>query len=178
MILCVARFEPIKNHIMILEAARLLKDRGVQFVLKLAGDGETRPACEAWVAEHGLTDCVRSLGYCDDVPGETARAEVCTLVSIKEGTPRAIIEAAACGRPMVATDVRGNRDGLVDGVTGYLVPLNDSAALADRIEALLSDPEQRAVIGRQARAHAEAHFNERKVTERIIDAYEQALAGT
>ncbi len=172
-VLCVARFEPVKNHGLILEAARLLKERGLKFLLKLAGDGETRADCEAWAAEHSLTDCVRFLGYCDDVPGETARAEVCTLVSIKEGIPRAIIEAAACGRPIVATDVSGNRDGIVDGVTGYLVPLNNAAALADRIQTLMADPDQRATIGRQARAHAEAHFNERVVTERILEVYEQ-----
>jgi glycosyltransferase involved in cell wall biosynthesis len=173
-VLAVARFEPVKNHAMLLEAARRLKERGVVFVLQLAGDGETRSACEAQVREQGLTDVVRFLGYRDDIPALTAGADVCVLTSIKEGMPRAILEAAASGRPMVATDVVGNADALADGVAGYLVPLGDASALADRIAELLADPEKRRTIGRQARAHAEAHFDERTTTERIIEVYDRA----
>lgn len=172
-ILCVSRFEPVKNHGMVLDAARLLRDRGECFVLNLAGDGELIPECEAWVREHALTEKVRFLGYRDDVPSLTLEADVCVLVSIKEGLPRAIIEAAACGRPMVATDVVGNRNAIVDGVTGFLVPLNDAKALADQLQTLLHNPGLRKDVGERARAYARTHFDERKVTERIMEVYDQ-----
>ncbi len=174
-ILCAARFEPVKNHSMLLEAASILRDRGIAFTLRLAGDGELMSACQAWVQDHGLDGHVEFLGYCDDVPALTAGAEVCTLASVKEGLPRAILEAGACGRPIVATDVVGNRDAIVDGVTGYLVPLGATDALADRWQALLRDAELRRRIGRQALAHAREHFDERGVTDRIIAVYDEMI---
>jgi glycosyltransferase involved in cell wall biosynthesis len=100
---------------------------------------------------------------------------MCVLVSETEGVPRAVIEAAAAGKPIIATDVAGNRDSLVDGKTGFLVPLNDSEALADRIENLLSDSNLRSRIGQEARIYAEQNFNERKVTERIIEVYDEEI---
>ena len=172
-ILYVARFEPVKNHIMLLEAARILKQRGVSFTLQLIGDGELIDKYKAWVREHELENIVHFLGYRDDVPDLTAKADICVLVSIKEGIPRAIIEAAAAGRPMVATNVLGNRDALVDGTTGFLVPLNDATALADRIEQLLSDAKLRQRIGRQAREYALEHFDEKEVINRIINVYNE-----
>jgi len=176
-ILYVGRFEPVKNHAMILETARLLRDRGVSFVLKLAGEGELLSECQDWVRRHDLGDRVEFLGYRDDIPQLTAQSEVCVLVSLKEGIPRAIIEAAACGRPIVASDVVGNRDAVVDGATGFLVPLDHAEAMADRIQELLADGELRERIGRQARAHAVEHFDERRVTQRIVEVYDRALAG-
>jgi glycosyltransferase involved in cell wall biosynthesis len=174
-ILSVARFEAIKNHGLLLKAARVLKERGVKFAMHLAGDGEARPDCEAWVRDHGLSGTVHFLGYRDDIPGLTAGAEVCLLASVKEGTPRAIIEAAACGRPTVATDVVGSREAVVDGVTGFLVPLDDAAAMADRVQRLLADASLRETMGNQARALAESRFDEREVTQRIIEVYDKAL---
>lgn len=175
-ILCVARFEPVKNHGLLLEAARLLAEQGVAFRLLLVGDGELRGQYEGWVREHGLAERVEFLGYRDDVPALTAAAEVCVLPSLKEGLPRAIIEAAACARPMVATNVVGNRDTIIDGVTGFLVPLDDAAAMAGRLAMLLADAGLRRRIGQAALAHARQHFDERAVTERIIALYDE-LAG-
>lgn len=170
-ILYVARFEPVKNHFMLLKAAQILKERNISFVFQLAGEGELEPTYRTWVREHGLKNVVHFLGYRDDIPSLTAKADVCVLVSIKEGQPRAIIEAAAAGRPMIATDVVGNRDTLTDGTTGFLVPLDDATALADKIEWLLSDAELRALVGLQARKYALKHFDERVVIDKIIDVY-------
>jgi len=170
-ILCVARFEPVKNHPMLLEAARILNQRGVPFVIQLVGDGQLRQTYETSVQQQQLEGIIHFLGYRDDVPLLTTRADLCVLVSVKEGLPRAIIEAAAAGRPMIATDVVGNRDSLIDGVTGFLVALNDAQALAAKIELLLSDRTLRSTMGQQARKYALEHFDERLVTDRIIDVY-------
>lgn len=174
-LICVARLEPVKNHMMLLEAARILKDRGVPFVLNIVGGGELMPEYREWLRAHGLEPDVHLLGYRDDVAELITQANLCVLVSIKEGLPRAIIEAGASARAMVATDVIGNRDALVNGETGLLVPLDDSAALADAVQELLEDSDRRKAIGRQARAHAEQHFDERVVTERIIEVYDRGM---
>ena len=174
-ILCVARFEPVKNHMMLLEAARILKARGLAFIIQLVGDGELRETYEAWVSRHQLQNVVHFLGYRDDVPALTTKADICVLVSIKEGLPRAIIEAAAAGRPMIATDVVGNRDALLDGKTALLVPLNDVTALADKIELLLLDTRLRSCLGSEAQEYSRKNFDERVVTSRIIKLYDQLI---
>jgi glycosyltransferase involved in cell wall biosynthesis len=174
-IFCTARLEPVKNHMMLLKAVRILKDRNVRFVLQLAGDGSLRTRYEKWVHEQGLEKEVIFLGYRNDVRNLIANSDVCVLSSEVEGIPRSIMEAAAAGKPMVATDVVGNRDALVNGRTGFLVLLNDSVALADRIENLISDADLRCRIGRQAREYAEQNFNEKKVVELIIKIYDEEL---
>lgn len=172
-ILCVSRLEPVKNHTQLLQAARILRHRGASFLINVVGEGYKRPDYEAWVRDNGLTDFVRFLGYRDDVPELTAAADVCVLTSVKEGLPRAVIEAAVCGRPMVATDVLGSRNAIVNGQTGFLVPLNDATALADRLQTLLTDKGLRHRLGQTGRRYALEHFDERAVTDRIIELYDR-----
>jgi len=170
-ILYATRMEAVKNHHMLFEAARILKERNVAFKIQLAGDGELMEEYENWVRENVLSEHISFLGYREDIPALIANATICVLVSLKEGLPRGIIETAASGRVMVATDVVGNRDTMIDGETGFLVPLNDAEALADKIEWLLSDAELRTRIGLQARKYVLKRFDEKVVTEKIIDVY-------
>jgi hypothetical protein len=85
------------------------------------------------------------------------------------------MQAAAIGVPAVATDVKGSREVVVDGETGYLVPLGDAERLADRLRTLLDSAALRARMGRQAAAHARAHFDEQRVTERLVEIYRSTL---
>lgn len=175
-VLCVSRLEPVKNLGMLIEAARILRDRGCRFVVRVVGEGHLRGELEAQVARAELGDRVELLGYRTDVPALTAAADVCALVSLKEGLPRAIIEAGACARPIVATDVVGNRDAVVHGETGFLVPLGDAEALADRLAQLIEGKQLRQRMGEAGRAHAETYFDEERITDRILDIYDDALA--
>lgn len=174
-ILCVSRLEPVKNLPMLIEAARILQERDVHFQLRIAGEGPQRAELEARVAAAGLGERVELLGYRTDVPKLIAEADVCTLVSVKEGLPRAIIEAGACARPVVATDVIGNRDAVADGETGFLVPLGDAEALAEKLSRLLADPGLRHYMGRTAREYAEFHFDEQLITELLVQNYDELL---
>lgn len=176
-VLYVARMEAVKNHPMLLKAALLLRDRGLAFKIRLAGGGELKEEYERFVAANGLGDHVEFLGYRTDVPDLIARASVCVLTSWLEGVPRAIIEAGAAGRPVVATDVVGTRSVLKDGETGYLVPYDDENALADRLFRLLTDEPLRLRMGERARGLALERFDERRVVDRIKSVYSQ-LVGT
>ena len=175
-VLCVSRLEPVKNLPLLIRAAGVLHKRGHRFLVRLVGDGPLKAELEALIAREGLTEVVELLGYRTDVPALTAAADICVLVSLKEGLPRAIIEAGASARPVVATDVVGNRDVVVDGETGFLVPLEDAEALADRLAQLIEDRELRRRMGRAARAYAEAHFDEQRITEHILEIYDDAIA--
>ncbi len=129
-------------------------------------------ALRAWEAA-GL---IRYLGAREDVRDWMAIADVVVLPTYyREGLPRVLVEAAAMGRPLVATDVPGCRDVVADGVNGFLVPPRDGAALAEAIEAVLRDAELRARLGMAARRLAEARFSDRQVVDRILRLYAALL---
>ncbi|MEX0696795.1 MAG: glycosyltransferase family 4 protein, partial [Dongiaceae bacterium] len=161
-------------------AARLLKRRGVAARLVLAGppDPENPAAIpeavlRAWQAE----GAVEWRGAVADIAGLWAEASIAVLPSYREGLPKALLEAAACGRPLVAADVPGCREIVRPGATGVLVPPRDAGALADAIELLADDAALRARLGRQARALAEAEFAEEIVVRRTLDLYRALLPG-
>jgi glycosyltransferase involved in cell wall biosynthesis len=97
------------------------------------------------------------------------------LPSHREGYPRAAMEAAACGLPVVASDVRGCRQVVEDGRTGMLVPVRDAAALAGAVEALAADPARRRTMGVAARRRAEAEFDDRRVISLTLEVYRRLL---
>jgi glycosyltransferase involved in cell wall biosynthesis len=129
------------------------------------------------VAGLDLQWAVEFLGYRYDIPELTAASDVAVLTSVKEGIPRALMEAMAVGVPVVATDVKGSREVVVDGTTGFLVPLDDEVALADRLALLLARPALRRSLGAGGIAHARAHFDEEAVVDRLVQMYRVALRG-
>lgn len=99
-------------------------------------------------------------------------ADIVAVPSWREGMPRAAIEAAACGLPVVAADVRGSRDVVADGVTGMLYPARDAIALRACLTRLADEPGERQQLGAAARRRAEQSFDERDVVERVLAAIE------
>jgi glycosyltransferase involved in cell wall biosynthesis len=100
------------------------------------------------------------------------------LPSRREGLPKSLLEAAACGRPMVASDVPGCREVAIPGETGLLVPPDDAQALADAIEKLLASPELRHPMGRTARHLAETRFSAAAIGRATVDLYRQLADNT
>jgi glycosyltransferase involved in cell wall biosynthesis len=116
------------------------------------------------------------LGMRDDMPELYRAMDVYVLASHREGFPRSAMEAAAMGLPVVATDIRGCRHVVDDGVTGFLVPRGDVAALAERIRRLAADPALRARFGAAARRKARAEFDQQRVIDTTLEVYERLLA--
>ena len=119
---------------------------------------------------------VRFLGARDDVERLYAAMDVYVLASHREGFPRSAMEAAAMGRPIVATDIRGCRQVVDDGVNGRLVPPRDPAALAAAIAELASDPELRDRMGRAARERARVAFDQRSCIDLTLAVYRDLIA--
>ena len=122
-----------------------------------------------------LRDRVRFSGFTEEIPVLMQLIDIFVLASYREGMPRSIIEAMAAGKPVVASNIRGCREEVVDRETGYLVPVRDARALADRILALVADSELRAALGAAGRRRAEALFDEDEVTARVIATIEELL---
>ncbi len=132
------------------------------------------PVLEAVARDAKLRDRVSLLGRREDVPALLAAADMFVLPSHREGMPRSIIEAMASGLPVVATDIRGCREEVVDGETGRLVPVKNAAALAAALQELVHDPAVRRRMGKAGRARAHALFDETKILDRQLEILHRA----
>jgi glycosyltransferase involved in cell wall biosynthesis len=177
--------------------ARLLRDKGVaEFVEAARMVRETRPDAvfqllgfldvlnrtaisksevERWVQE----GVVEYLGATDDVRPYIAEADCVVLPSYREGTPRTLLEAAAMGRPLIATDVPGCREVVRDGVNGFLCEARNAGDLAARIRNFLElTDEQHLSMGRASRLMVEQQFDERLVVDRYLRAIKELTAAS
>ena len=161
-------------------AARQLRVEGRKIVFQLAGEPDPgNPASvsastiRGWVHE----ELLQWLGHVSDMPGLLQSVDAVILPSYREGLPKGLIEAAACALPLVTTDVPGCREVVEDGVSGLLVQVKDSAALAAAIARLQDDPGLCAMLGKAARRKALAEFDEAIVIARTIDVYRELLGG-
>lgn len=158
------------------DAARILNREGVvaRFVLAGVGDDENPGSIrasqlEAWQAEGD----VEWWGRCSAMPAVIAGAHiVCLPTSYGEGVPKVLIEAASCGRPIVATDAPGCREIVQDGTNGILVPVKDVGALVEAIRELLSSPDTRRSMGNAGRRLVTEKFSLGAVIEQTLAVYE------
>jgi glycosyltransferase involved in cell wall biosynthesis len=179
-VVLVARLISEKGVHEMVAAARIVRARNVDVEFILAGDpdmespsGVPAHTLRAWHDEGIVT----WLGRVDDVPALLASCHVALLPTYyREGLPMSLLEAAACGLPIVATDVTGCREVTLPGVNGILVPPRDPVAIADAVLALAGDPELRVRLGRASRRLAEDQFAEEMVVGRTMDLYRRLLA--
>lgn len=168
---CVGRLVPIKNHETLLKAVSELPD----VHLAVIGDGELRGALTSRAADLGLADRVHFTGWCHDMAGVLGDLDAVVLSSRNEGTPIALIEASAAGRPVVATDVGGVRSVVRDEVTGLLTPPGDHQALAAAAARLLADAPGRARMGLAGRDHVRERFGHARMVTEIRFLYDDLL---
>ena len=167
----------------VVAVSRLVRHKGYP---ELAAAMRAVPDAELWVVgarlesdrgddmaallrDAGLGDRLRMLGYRTDVAAILAAADVFALPSHFEGLPMSVIEAMLTGLPVVATDIRGPREQVVDGVTGLIVPAREPAPLAAALRRLTGDPALRATMGEAGRARALDIYVEEKVVTRTLD---------
>jgi glycosyltransferase involved in cell wall biosynthesis len=175
-VLLASRLIKEKGLMEYIEAARILKEKGVAVSFALAGQLDpgnpssiTEETLQAWCTE-GIVDYLGQIDRIEDVLG---LATIVALPSYREGTPRILLEAAAMGKPIVATDVPGCREVVQHGFNGLLVPVRNALALAEAIEQLLSQPETMCKMGENGRCHAH-HFEESTVIQATLGVYQRA----
>lgn len=160
-------------------AARILKQRGVLVRMHLIGSPDpgnpssiTQSDIEAWSKE-GVVDL---LGYRSDIEKLYSQSNIVCLPSFYgEGLPKSLIEASACGRAIVTTDMPGCRDAVINNVTGILIPPRNEIALADAIELLIKNPDLRKKMGESGRSFAEKNFTISKVVEEHAKIYNELI---
>ncbi len=163
----------------LVEAARILKDE-TQARIVLVGEPDpgnpgtvSSQTLEKWNTE-GL---VEWWGWQPEMPEVYNKSHIVTLPTMYgEGVPTTLIEAAACGRPLVATDIPGCREVVLDGHNGFLVPPNDPQALAQALKRLVSDPSLRGRMGAASRQLVMQKFTHAQVNAATLEVYQQILA--
>jgi len=162
------------------EAARLIRgeDQTPRFVLVGAPDvGNPGAIPVAQMTAWSDEGAVEWWGQRDDMPSVLAQASIVVLpTTYGEGVPKILLEAAAAGRPIVATDMRGCREIVRPSVTGFLVPPGDSTALALAIKRLLASKDLRATFGRAGRSLAEAEFAESVIVAQTLAVFRTVLS--
>ena len=171
----VGRLRREKGHRFLLEAIAQLRRDFPAILLVVAGDGSLRAELEQNAAALGIRDHVRFLGFRTDVPEILAAADLFVLPSLAEGLGTAAIEAAAAGRPVVASRVGGLTDIIRDGETGRLVEPGDAAALTRAIAQLLADWQLAKRLAQAARRYASEHFTVAALVEKTEAVYAQML---
>lgn len=136
--------------------------------LAVAGDGPERSKLQALASELGIAGAVRFLGFRSDMARLLAAADVFVLSSVNEGMARVLIEALACGLPIVATEVSGSKACVEEGENGFLVPPREPQALADALRRMAESREARTRMGRRSRELAERRFDERRMLDELV----------
>lgn len=173
-ILGVGSLLPVKRWDRLLLAADKLKRRGFNFLIRILGDGPLRQSLEKQAQDLGVSDCTKFQGYTSDIACLLSETTFLVHTSEAEGCPNAVMEAMACGRAVVATNV-GDIPFLVDdGETGFVVPFSDDAALAKCMERLITDFDLCRRMGESARAKAEREFGLERLVPKTLAAYRAA----
>ncbi|MFD0988317.1 glycosyltransferase family 4 protein [Methyloligella solikamskensis] len=177
----VGRMLAIKGVPTLIEAYASLGDPYPEFKLLLAGRCD--PENPGSLAPEQLTEFASAfgidwLGHVEDVREVWTQAHFAVLASSGgEGLPKTLLEAAACGRPMVATDVPGSREIAIDGETAITVPPDDPQALAKALDRMAKDAELRDRLGANARARVEEKFSADAIGEATVALYRKILSG-
>lgn len=175
-ILMAARFEPIKNHKLFIKAIEILSKKNDEFICLLAGEGVLKDSILKYVNDNKLSDKIKFIGERKDIYKFIKLSDVVVLTSIKEGIPRIIMESMAFNKAVVATNVLGTRELVVNKQTGLLSELDDVDTLVDNINNIITNDDIRNLYGNNARKRIEENFTEKMVANRIDKIYKKALS--
>lgn len=157
------RLTHIKGHRYLIEAARKIVDKRPDTTFVFLGDGELLNELKNMASRLGIEENVKFLGWRPDVAELMSAFDVFVLPSLNEGMGRVLVEAMALGKPIVASNVGGIPDLVIDGKNGFLVPAADVETMAARIRELLDDPGKREEMGNTGRRYAVGYSSEEMV---------------
>ena len=167
----VAALVPHKGQRHLIEAAAIVVTRVPDARFVIAGEGELRPALERQIKDHHLEKHVFLAGFRPDILSVHKGFDIFVMSSVTEGLGTSLLDAMACGKPIVATTAGGMPEVVADGATGLLVPPRDHQSMAEAIVKLLTNPELRARMGGAGLARVRAKFSAERMVQDTLDVY-------
>ncbi|PFA34905.1 glycosyltransferase family 1 protein [Bacillus cereus] len=150
-ILCVAELNENKNQVQLINSVKELSNKYENIKCLLVGVGEKQEEYKEMVASLKLHNHILFLGFRDDIPELMSAADTVTLLSKREGLPKALLEALSASKPLVVTDVRGNRDLVKDGFNGYVVNVSDIEGTVLAFESLITNSQMKKIFEKRSR---------------------------
>lgn len=173
-LIMVARFQEQKDHATLINALAGIDELNWQ--LELVGDGSGMTVEQTRVHKFGLDSQIEFTGQQLDVPERMEQVDIYLLITNWEGFPRSIIEAMRAGLPVIASDVGGCNESIVEGKTGYLVPKGAVDLLRERITELILNPDLRSRMGQAGRIRYETEFTFQKMYEKSVELYREIVS--
>jgi glycosyltransferase involved in cell wall biosynthesis len=173
-ILGVGSLLQIKRWDRLLTATKLLKGEGLDFLVQIAGAGPLRDSLEKQAQALEISEQVRFSGHEENIPGLLAASTLLAHTSDVEGCPNVVMEAMACGRPVVATDAGDTRYLIDEGQTGFVVRRGDDAQLVERLATLIRNRDLCRLMGEAGRIKAEREFGLSRLVEETLTGYQAA----
>lgn len=171
----VARLSPVKDQFTLIDAFSKVISETNDAKLIFVGDGALREELISYTKKLGIYDKVMFLGFRDDVFNILPTFDVFVLSSLTEGISLTLLEAMAAGRPIVATNVGGNPEVIIDGVTGFLIPPKEPQNMSEAIAKILQNPELAKQMGEAGRRRVEEKFSLERMVKEYRDLYEECL---
>lgn len=174
---CIANLRQVKNIKMLVDAAPAVLEKSPGAVFWIVGEGPERTPLENRIKSLGLENNVFLIGPRNDINALLKRMDIVALTSIAEGSSNAILEAMGAGKPVVVTNVGGLPEAIINNQTGYIVDVNDTAALAEKISRLLTDDNLSREMGEQAKERVLRHYNPDRLYYEHLALFDQLLYG-
>jgi glycosyltransferase involved in cell wall biosynthesis len=169
------RLEPVKRVTDFFKTVNKLIQNGIEVSCVVAGRGKLEQTLAKQLVKMGLEESIKLVGFSNRPQGLVQASDIVCLCSEKEGIPRSLMEAMALQKPVVATNVTGTQELVVDGKTGFLVPLGDTNAMADKIRSLAKNEDMRAKMGSAGLQRVYEHFDDVKIAEFLREFYLKAV---
>ena len=169
----VGRLHPQKGHVYLIEAAQEIVNKKPDTFFVVVGDGKLRDFLENEVKNRNLHRYFYFTGFRNDIPQLLQCFDIFVLPSLYEGLPNVVLEAMATGKPVVATYVDGNKEAVIDGKTGILLPPKDSSGFVNALLHLMEHPDLAKKMGENGRKRVEEHFSLKKQVETFESLFEQ-----
>lgn len=175
-IIMVARLDEPKDHQFLILALSKLMD--LEWTVDLVGDGTREAKLRKFIAEKKLSDRVNFLGYRNDIPSLLAKSNLFVLLSHWEGFPLSVLEAMRAGLPVIASNVGGVSEAIIDDTNGYLVERGDLGCLVHSLRKMISHPKIRSDMGAAGRKRYESNFTFESMADRTYDVYSTMISRT
>ena len=171
---CTGSLRKKNGHIYLIEAASILDNRKLCY--RFVGSGEEETKLKELVKQKHLENCIQFTGYRSDIPQQLSMLDIYVQPSLYEGLPNSVLEAMASGLAIIATNVGGTSEAIIDGKTGFLVPPRDAKAIAEKITYLIEHPNVARRIGCNAKAYVKEKFSIEGMVRKTEELFETMIS--